>query len=65
MILGPTGWPLAGQASREREEIVTATINLADPRRARGWGEFNNPLRDRRTDLYAEMLGASTPRGWY
>ena len=65
VIIAPTGWPLAGPASREREEIVTATINLADARRARRWGEFNNPLRDRRTDLYAEMLGASTPRGWY
>ena len=65
VIIAPTGWPLAGPASREAEEIVTATINLADARRARRWGEFNNPLRDRRTDLYAEMLGASTPRGWY
>ena len=65
VIIAPTGWPLAGPASREAEEIVTATINLADARRARCCGEFNNPLRDRRTDLYAEMLGASTPRGWY
>ena len=65
VIIAPTGWPLAGPASREGEEIVTATINLAEARRARRWGEFNNPLRDRRTDLYAEMLGANTPRGWY
>jgi N-carbamoylputrescine amidase len=26
---------------------------------------FNQPLRDRRIDLYDEMLGASIKRGWY
>lgn len=27
--------------------------------------EYNQVLRDRRTDVYDEMLGAEVSRGWY
>lgn len=65
LIASYTGWPIAGPASRDREEILYADINLADARRKRNWNEYNQVLRDRRTDVYAEMLGSTHPAGWY
>lgn len=65
LIVSYTGWPVAGPASRTREEIIYADVNLQDARRGRNWNEFNQILRDRRTDLYDEMLGADAARGWY
>lgn len=64
LIIGCTGWPVAGPASADGEEILTATVNLSDARRARRWNDFNQPLRDRRTDVYGEMLGADVKPGW-
>lgn len=43
----------------------SSALNLADARRKRALNAFNQPLRDRRTDLYDEMLGADAPRSWY
>lgn len=63
LIVSQTGWPVAGPASDSAEEVLVATINLADARRNRNWNDFNQPLRDRRTDLYDEMLGSGMPRG--
>ena len=65
IIVSHTGWPLAGPASVDREEIILAEVNLSDARRKRNWNEFNQLLRDRRTDVYDEMLGADVKRGWY
>ncbi len=65
LIVSCTGWPLAGPASRDGEEILVADLNLSDARRKRNWNAFNQVLRDRRTDVYNEMLGASSKRGWY
>lgn len=65
LIVSCTGWPLAGPASRDGEEILVADLNLSDARRKRNWNAFNQVLRDRRTDVYDEMLGASSRRGWY
>ena len=65
VIVGPTGWLVAGPASREAEEIIYARVNLSDARRQRNWNTFNQVLRDRRTDVYGEMLGADIERGWY
>lgn len=65
IIVGHTGWPLAGPASADRAEMIVADVNLSDARRKRNWSEFNQVLRDRRTDLYAEMLGSKAARGWY
>ena len=64
LIVNHTGWPLAGPASLDREEMIVAEVDLADARRNRPLTEFNERLRDRRTDLYAEMLGASAPPGY-
>ncbi len=65
LIVGQTGWPVAGPASADREEILIATINLADARRKRNWNDFNQVMRDRRRDVYDEMLGSGLAPGWY
>jgi predicted amidohydrolase len=65
LIVSYTGWPIGGPASPDREEIVYAAANLADARRKRNWNEYNQVLRDRRGDVYAEMLGADIRPGWY
>ena len=33
-------------------------MNLADALRKRNWNEYNQVLRDRRSDVYDEMLGS-------
>jgi predicted amidohydrolase len=55
VIVSHTGWPLAGPASRDSEEILHAELDLASVRRDRNWNAFNNPLRDRRPDVYQEI----------
>jgi N-carbamoylputrescine amidase len=52
IIVSSLGWPVAGPASATEEEILLATLNLADVRRNRQLNAFNHLLRDRRTDLY-------------
>lgn len=65
LIVSHTGWPAAGPASRTDEDIVSAEIDLGAARRARRWNSFNEVLRDRRTDVYGEMLGSDLPRRAY
>jgi predicted amidohydrolase len=65
IIVSHSGWPLAGPASFDREEMIVADMNLSDARRKRNLNEFNQLLRDRRIDVYDEMLGANVKRGWY
>jgi predicted amidohydrolase len=65
VIVSYTGWPIAGPASPDREEIIYADANLADARRKRSWNEYNQVLRDRRIDVYDETLGAKVTRSWY
>jgi predicted amidohydrolase len=60
LIVGAQGWPIAGPASRDAEEILYASINLKQSRSARHLNVFNDVLRDRRDDLYDPMLGT----GW-
>ena len=65
VILSHAGWPLAGPASKTETEILTAECNLAEARRRRTLNEFNQVLRDRRADIYGEMLGSDVKAGWY
>ena len=65
LLVSHSGWPLAGPASGTEEEILIADMNLADARRKRTLNDFNQLLRDRRTDLYDEMLGTAVKPGWY
>jgi len=64
VIVSQTGWALAGPASLDREEMLIADIDLADARRNRNLTDFNERLRDRRTDLYGEMLGSKAIPGY-
>ncbi|MFE7243131.1 nitrilase family protein [Streptomyces sp. NPDC057580] len=65
LIVGPGGWPLAGPASNDREEIVLAEVDLIGSRAERLGNPFNQPLGDRRTDVYqtgdftADLSGAT------
>jgi N-carbamoylputrescine amidase len=65
LIVSHTGLLLAGPASPDGEEILHAEVNLSDARRKRVLNHFNQPLRDRRIDVYDEMLGSGVKRGWY
>ena len=65
LIASYTGWPIGGPASPDREETIYAEANLADARRKRNRNEYNQVLRDRRSDVYDEMLGARVSPGWY
>jgi len=65
LIAGYTGWPVAGPASGAQQEIILASINLADAKRHRNWNAFNQVLRDRRIDVYDHMLGSAHPPGHY
>jgi predicted amidohydrolase len=60
-ITGPEGWWRAGPASFDQEEILTATVNLMEARRL-NWNLMNVVHRDRRVDLYDEMLGSGMPK---
>ena len=65
IIVNYTGWPVAGPASRDQEEMLFARVDLGEARRRRNWNAFNQVLRDRRHDVYDEMLGAGIKPGWY
>lgn len=51
LIIGPKGWPLAGPASRDRTETLSALVDL-DAAGRKDLNRFNALLRDRRTDIY-------------
>lgn len=55
VIVSYTGWPLAGPASPDEEEILYADLDLGMARVARNWNDFNQPLRDRRPETYVPM----------
>ncbi|MDQ2151133.1 nitrilase family protein [Alcaligenaceae bacterium C4P045] len=61
LIVSSQGWPLAGPASDDAEEILYAPINLKQSRGARHLNAFNVVMRDRRDDVYDPMLGTGWP----
>ncbi|TDK41397.1 nitrilase family protein [Antarcticimicrobium luteum] len=52
LIIDATGWPLAGPASHENEDILYAQITPAEVSAKRKLNEFNDIFGDRRTDVY-------------
>ncbi|MBA1333697.1 MAG: Aliphatic amidase AmiE [Firmicutes bacterium] len=56
IVTGPNGWPISGPAAKDREEILYADIDIEEGRRIRLLNLDEN-LRERRCDLYDEMLG--------
>lgn len=61
LIVGAQGWPLAGPASAQAEEILYARLDLQAARRGRQLNAFNHVLGDRRSDIYDAMLGTGWP----
>lgn len=58
LIVDPEGTPIAGPASQDDEELLLAEeCNLMDARTEKTWNDLNVIPRDRRTDLYNELLG--------
>jgi predicted amidohydrolase len=53
LIVDHSGWPLAGPASGDEEVIISAVIDPVGSRAERTGNPFNQPLLDRRTDIYS------------
>ncbi len=62
VMVSPVGWPLAGPASGDKEEIIYADCNLVEARRTRTLNDLNVIMRDRRTDFYDATLGTGVKR---
>ncbi len=52
VIVNSSGWPVSGPASYDGEEIVMATINLAEARVGKTRNQLNSLFIDRRPELY-------------
>ncbi|MDG2026730.1 MAG: nitrilase family protein [Acidimicrobiales bacterium] len=65
IIVDHAGWPIAGPASPDQPEIIYADVDLIGSRAERRGNPFNQPLRDRRLDVYDEMLGSGHSAGEY
>lgn len=61
LIVGGDGWPVAGPASGDREEVLYAAIDLKRTRAERTLNAFNHLLRDRRADVYDPMPDTGRP----
>ncbi|MBS0849187.1 nitrilase family protein [Citrobacter sp. JGM124] len=65
VVVSYTGWPVSGPASADDPQTLLAELNLADARRHRCWNDFNQVLKDRRSDVYDHMLGSGIQAGHY
>lgn len=65
VIVGADGWPLAGPAGADTEEILYASIDLNVSRQARHLNAYNDVVRDRRVDVYGPLIGAGWPPSRY
>jgi N-carbamoylputrescine amidase len=61
IIVGPDGWPIAGPASRDQAELLTADVDLDDVELARQRTPRNDLLEDRRTGAYTVVEAAPNP----
>lgn len=59
LITGTNGWPIGEIADAEKETIIFADLDVVASRSAQIWNSNNDLARDRRTDLYAPLLGYS------
>jgi N-carbamoylputrescine amidase len=61
LIVGGDGWPIAGPASVDHEEILYGMVDIGRTRAGRTLSSHNHVLRDRRSDVYDTMLGTGWP----
>ncbi|WP_263995280.1 nitrilase family protein [Mycobacterium yunnanensis] len=52
VITNATGWPAAGPGHADREDVLIADVDVESSASSRQWGQFNNPLTNRRPDVY-------------
>ncbi|WP_033292234.1 nitrilase family protein [Amycolatopsis jejuensis] len=57
LIAGTNGWPIDRIAGPDEDTIIYADVDLTAARTAPIWNQLNDLHRDRRTDLYDQMLG--------
>jgi N-carbamoylputrescine amidase len=57
LIAGTNGWPIGRIAGPDEDTILYADIDIVQARTAPIWNQLNDLFRDRRTDLYDQMLG--------
>ncbi|MEV7008631.1 nitrilase family protein [Streptosporangium sp. NPDC051022] len=57
LIAGTNGWPVGRIAGPDEDTILYADVDLTAARTAPIWNQLNDLHRDRRTDLYDQMLG--------
>lgn len=53
LVVSHTGWPVAGPAPENEEALLVVDVDLEEAHTARAWNEFNDPLADRRTDVFS------------
>lgn len=56
-LAGPVGWLLTEPADDEHPAVLHAEVDFHAGRGLRGWGRLDHFDRDRRTDVYGELLG--------
>jgi len=61
IIVGPDGWPVAGPASKDQAELLTADVDLDDVELARQRTPRNDLLEDRRPGTYTVVEVAPNP----
>jgi N-carbamoylputrescine amidase len=61
LIVDPKGVAVSGPASAVQEDIIVARDCNLMLARKKNWNQFNVMGRDRRTDVYDQMLGYSQP----
>jgi N-carbamoylputrescine amidase len=57
LIAGTNGWPIGRIAGPDEDTILYGDIDLVQARTAPIWNQLNDLQRDRRTDLYDQLLG--------
>ncbi|MBF6073847.1 nitrilase family protein [Nocardia beijingensis] len=57
LIAGTNGWPIGRIAGPDEDTILYADIDVVQARTAPIWNQLNDLHRDRRTDLYDQLLG--------
>ena len=57
LIAGTTGWPVGRILGPDEDTILYADIDLTETRTAPIWNQLTDLPRDRRVDLYDQMLG--------
>lgn len=63
VIVSPYGWPLVEPAGDEEPAVLHARVDFTLGRKLRGWSSMDHFDRDRRTDVYGQLLGYMEDQG--